>query len=325
MQKVANNTQAPIEIITTLDPNIISGGNLYNTRLIAALNEIGHDVIIKLISNPEDYLINNSESKILIVDSIAIAKSINWEKIQNLYFLIHMWPSDEINSPDQKLLESILAGRFPMIHAGRQSAKVYSNKKYLILPPGIKSDWEQKSNYPLIPYNLLTIANMNGQKGYLKTLDALTELAHFDWQWNIYGKVNSQDTFNQFQQNVENYNLSERVSYNGAANSEMINQIMIDADLLLHCSDHENNSMVIREAIATRLPFISTPTGDFEWLQENGCGIFTDNYTSSSIRKQIEVVLSDATLYNAQVQALRQMEIPSWQETAKALLKFIRQ
>jgi len=323
MQKVTNNTQAPIEIITTLDPEIISGGNLYNKHLVGALKDLGYDVIIKLIPNPEDYINNYSSSKILIVDSIAIGKSINWNELENLYFLIHMWPSDETNSPDQKLLESKLSDRFPMIHAGHQSAKVYPNKNHLVLPPGIKSNWNQKSHYPLIPFNLVSIANINGAKGYMKTIQALSQLSHLEWQWHIYGNIVDSEVYKQLQNEIDRNGLSKRIHYKGAAEPQQINQIMMDSDLLLHCSDHENNSMVIREAIATNLPFISTPTGDNEYLQAHECGIFTANHTSESIRARIEVALSDPALYNTQVQALRQMEIPSWPEVAKALLTFI--
>ena len=113
--------------------------------------------------------------------------------------------------------------------------------------------------------------------------------------------------------------------YKGPIDHSKVNDVMLTTDLLLHCSDHENNSMVIREAIASNLPFVSTPTGDHMHLSNMNCGLFSEGFSSSAIAALIASTLNDEKNYEQQIESIQKVLIPTWSELADKFLKFVDQ
>ncbi|MFM2393912.1 MAG: hypothetical protein RLZZ546_1894 [Bacteroidota bacterium] len=301
----------------------LSGGNIYNSNISNFLIKLGYDV--QNTSNLYDVDTLN-KSTIYILDSIVIDETfdISIYKNTNSYFLIHLWPSyntdfdkGKRNRILQKQVE--ICENFPLIFAGEHAyiqTKEFFVKKlkyYTIIPPGVQANWKKKIQYNRTAKHFLLVGNICKRKRQLEILQAFN--SNRNLKLTLVGRSDDLG----YREEINNYislNKLDVLIIDEVNHNEM-NILMIQHDALLLFSEEENNSMAIIEGIATGLPFISTPTGEYRNYLKNKIGIVTTDYTIERFEEAILNISKNEQIYRKQIQQIQNAVINYWEDSAK--------
>ncbi len=286
------------------NPEQISGGYLYNKYLLAELNQLG--VKVEYLSVPKV----SAKTQLIVIDSLMIYELASFilQTTLPVVLLIHLPPTifldlEAKSAPKRTMLRRIYTKSHIVVTGERSQSYLLENygiakSNLSCIEPGILSSWRQKSVYPNLPKRMVCIANFVKGKGHLKMLQMLSKLSDIDWQLNLYGSADmDKEYFQEVMDCVTDLGLQERVCYSGKVAHKVINEVLLQADLLLQFSVFETYSMVIAEAINTRLPVISTRCGAYENFEQSGFVYHVNNSQVDAIAEEIRPLLSDPNRY----------------------------
>lgn len=326
-----------IVLLNSLSDDLISGGNIYNHHLIQGLSRLGleaEQVIVDLDSSWSNDL---NDDTVYLLDSILLRYTLDWDNLsgQKIALLLHMCPTldSDLSIAEKSAFrqnEITAYQRLPIISTGannlnyiRDALKV-KTKHSVVIPPAVHSYWLKCKKLPDAPTRLLTLGGISRGKGLKRTLEVLHNIKDIPWTWSHYGPVRDRKLFVELQQLVRDYNLNDRVHFHGAIDHEAINDTLLHHHLLLHLSDHENYGMAIQESIATGLPFVMTPVGDYRDLEDRGLGWINGSFDSESVAILLSDVMQDKQKYIAMVEHLQVIDIDTWDRVADRTLQFIQ-
>ncbi len=83
----------------------------------------------------------------------------------------------------------------------------------------------------------------------------------------------------------------------GVIQHELVNKVMKEADLLIQMSSFETYSMVIAEALASRLPFVSTRVGACVYFDQFEGGIYLPDFNEWTLVTTLECLFENETAY----------------------------
>ena len=310
------------------NPEQISGGYLYNKYLLAHLRELG--VNVEYLSEPK----RSSDTQFIVVDSLMIYELADFllQTSLPIILLIHLPPDVFLNLEDketanQKILAQIYA-KSHIVVTGKRSQQYLNHyelnvNQLSLIEPGMKQNWRQKTTYPDTPKHLVCIANIVKGKGHLKLLEVLAKLSDLDWQLDLYGSADMDESYFQtVKRRIIDLKLEERVNYRGCVAHDAINNVLLQADLMLQFSDFETYSMVIAEAINTKLPVISTRCGAFEQFEQSGFVHFLKTDKIDEITDEIRPILSDRIHYQKLLEG-KILEIKTWKDVGRQFYQLL--
>jgi glycosyltransferase involved in cell wall biosynthesis len=322
-------------LINSLPLDIISGGNIYNQNLCNAFAEKNVEIEYIFGKNIEEIILNQNENTIILLDSYCINEKVNWNNLLNkkIITLLHLAPSADDKKNDEKLQEIIKAEKivfknFPILSVGIKAIEYVEEKyefkvdNYVIIPPAISASWINKIQYNFLPKKLLVLGTITERKGYKRLIETLTLLSEIDWICNCYGTVSDEKLMNDIFNLIKLNNLEKKINFLGTVDNNSMNSIQNDYDLLLQLSDEENNSVVLMEAIASGLPFASTPTGNFNYYIENNCGYIFSSFESKIIANELMVILNDKNEYKKLIHSLNNITPETWENNIENILNF---
>lgn len=298
----------------------VSGGNIYNRHIIRQAYENHYPLVSLPIDDIEDpgllRKIARRNPRLLIWDSLffdSVRKgSLAFGPMRSA-LLVHYLPSDNLSldsSSKTKLrhLESTAiqnCGR--VVCTGSMIFKTlierHPKKAVFLCRPGVE-EFFQPANQNPVPragpktVNLISVANLLPDKGYLEILEALSDLKSPGWAWHIVGSGSHDRSFGKrFQSAARARGLLPRIRFHGVLNQETLAGLFGRMDLFVNASRYEAYGMAVAEAVAAGLPAVSTRTGDAaEMILDGDSGLLVEVGDRSALRNALEELIRNPDL-----------------------------
>jgi glycosyltransferase involved in cell wall biosynthesis len=312
-----------ILFLTTSIQEKISGGTIYNSKLFDFLSP-HFEVSFEIIEDCNSYKFD--KETLYIIDGILISKTLKINKLKefSIFFLIHLWPS-VIKPIDEKKrilekLEKEICENFKLILTGENSEKhifktLKTRSKSIIISPGIDSNWIVKKEYSAIPKKLIYLSNFIEGKGHFKLIEAIQNL---EISVDCFGEILSEKYFKLFLEKKP-----KNINYNGKVSHTEINSLLLKYDLLVHFSDYESFGMGILEAIATKLPIVITPVGNFEKYKSNAIQGILETFETIEIQEKLKEICTSKVKYNELIESISTYKVSSWEENFEPIIPFL--
>ncbi len=259
----------------------ISGGYIYNQKVINHLRSFGHSV------EYSDEVKNLGNTRNNIIDSLVLNEAFEYinTNVKNVG-LIHQVDRNIDRYND---LQLIVTGASAKIDLVENFAVREQNIR--IVRPGMDEDWKVKEKYSSQIRNLLCVANYLDGKGVDELITTLGNLKTYDWNLKVVGnKEFDPQYFNYIKKLVQDISLEGRVELMGSVQREEINDLMINADMLVSFSKSETYGMAIQEAIHARLPVLMYKTGAWNEFEKSGLVTVLEEYSSSILNETLKDV-----------------------------------
>lgn len=245
-----------------------TGGMRYNQALIDGLKNKGFQIVLAQNINA---CFRNS---ICIVDSLFIPQMLAHKIGEQPPTILLYHQPPELNSElsiavtsdlKQLIAKCHLVCVSKMVHSYLRETFSISAHTANVIEPGVDAYWQTKSHYAKQPKKLLYIASLIRHKGYERLFEILEYIRACDWTLDVYGETTQQPNYYQkLVKKLQHSPIAKRITIHGQVSAVNINQAMLRADLLLQCSEYESYSMITAEAIAARLPVLSTKVGNYD-------------------------------------------------------------
>jgi glycosyltransferase involved in cell wall biosynthesis len=305
-------------------PDLQSGGNIYNANIIACLRSAGYSVFETKDVYAKEF---TGKNYTLILDSIILDSEYNLSVLENenVYFLIHLWPTHNTDFPKaekeillQKQIE--LCAKYPLIFAGehalRQCLAFYAEplKKQVVIPPGVTSNWQRKTEYNATAKQFLLMGNFCKRKRQLEVAQWFAN-TNLPVELTLVGRSDGSLYSNKIEVLVGGN--PTKIKWKKELLHSHINSFLLDFDTLILFSEEENNSMAILESIASGLPFVTTPTGNFLAFKQHKVGVVLDDFRLSSLEKAILNLHNSPDFYKQQYENITHYKVNSWAESSE--------
>jgi glycosyltransferase involved in cell wall biosynthesis len=288
-----------VYLVNILNQNAPTGGNIFNLEFVSKLQACGIKVLYKSGAEMATLLKDIPRGATVIVDSVCFNDvTFEWSSLNNYnsFVLLHMAPTENnmlsVNERDQlSTIEAYVFSSFPVLALGHASINYVEEKyririKFSIVPNFRTVDFE-KSNYNRTPVKFIGVGTVSRDKGTNLLIESLSTLENKTWTCVIYGAKTDQPFYNECTQLVNELGLNEFIQFKGVISQKELQHQYCLSDLLIHTSLHENSSMALKDAIFIGLPFVTTPTGDYEIYKKMGVGHVAKNFGLNSIAKAL--------------------------------------
>lgn len=180
----------------------------------------------------------------------------------------------------------------------------------------------QKSNL-----HFIFVGNWIPRKGLHTLLRALHDLQSFPWQLSLVGRTNLQPSYEKkIRKMIEAGGLSRRVRICGAVSDDELVRIWQSADVLVVPSQYEGFGIVYLEAMRFGVIPVAGQTGAAgEIIQSGGNGFLVPPESPAALKKVLLELLSDADLRAALSKEARRRyeQFSTWQESMAAACRFL--
>ncbi|MGY6561566.1 MAG: glycosyltransferase family 4 protein [Luteibaculaceae bacterium] len=309
-------------------PELQSGGNIYNANIIACLRNRGYTVFETNDIYAREFI---EKGYTLILDSIILDIDYNLTVLEqeNAYFLIHLWPTHNTDySLDQKKVllhkQIELCSKYPLIFAGEhalhQCLSFYPEalKKQLIITPGVAATWQRKTKYAASAKRFVLMGNLCKRKRQLEVAQWFANTP-LPLELTLVGRSDNSEYCQKIEALVRRN--PEKISWEKELRHNQVNDFLLDFDALILFSEEENNSMAILESIASGIPFITTPTGNFLAYKRNEVGVVLEDFSLDSLEKVLLKMHTKPDFYKQQCDSIHHYKVNSWEESAALFAK----
>lgn len=288
-----------IYLINTLNPILQTGGNIFNNEFVSKLKSCGLDVTYLAGKPVSKFLESVPIGSTVIVDSICLNDlTFDWGGLSEYksFVLLHMAPTENTTLSDVERAQLIKAEEFvfynyPILAIGYASIGFIERKyKYKIrytLIPNFRSVDFEKTVYSSVPSKFIAVGSVSKDKGTDILIESLSALVNKAWTCDVYGAIVNQQFYNDCKALVHASALNPLIKFHGLVSQKELHDQYCLYDLLIHTSLHENSSIAIKDAILIGLPFVTTPTGDFEQYKKIYAGMISDDFSTIKISETI--------------------------------------
>ncbi len=343
----------------TWDRDEPTGGNVYNRALITELQALGSDVRLQKLAGPwpdGDASTHLALARALratpacLVDGIVASGSPDVvaaavESSHAVTIVVHLPISDELSlEPAQRQRYALLESRAVQAASGvlcssrwaaAELRRRYGRDDVGVAIPGVTpaavAHGSRDSGLP----HLLSVASLTPTKDQLTLVRALAQLADLPWTADLIGSDRADpDYAAQVRAEIAAAGLAERVMVPGILAGRALDEKWNTADLLVLTSRIETYGLVVVEALARGIPaVVSAGTGAVEALQEGATadsaetpGTAVPAGDQESLAVVLRRWLTEPSLRHSwrQTALARRDTLPGWQQTAEAVLGYLR-
>jgi glycosyltransferase involved in cell wall biosynthesis len=341
----------------------LSGGYLYDRKLVARLQEMGDTV--EIISLPWDgygrSLMHNSwfalqeqlrqaEFDILLQDELNhpslfwLNKKLRGQIEYPIISIVHHLRCSEARPRWQNWLYRLVERRYLTSVDGfvfnsqttRQVVQslVGDRQPHVVaLPAGDRfqtalatAQIEVRANKSG-PLRLLFVGNLIPRKGLHNLLEAVAQLPQSDWQLDVVGDtVVSPRYTQQIQQTITKQNLGDNVTLHGPLNDEPLAEKMANSDLLVVPSSYEGYGIVYLEGMGFGLPAIAGKGGAaHEIITEGVDGFLVGDGETAVLAQHLRTLHHNRALLTKMSLAAhaRFQTHPTWQQSMGQIHKYL--
>ncbi|MEO0384282.1 MAG: glycosyltransferase family 4 protein [Pseudomonadota bacterium] len=326
------------------DINTLTGGYIYERRLLQGLRTLGHDMAhIQLAASfpdpsPED-MANAIEQlcalpadRPLILDGLVYG-SIATEGLAKVRAPIiamihhplaletglsedrraHLYQTEKDNL---NLAQHVLV---PSPHTATILTDEYgvNPERISIARPG--TDKPTVVSAPVDPPLILSVGIQHPRKGHDLLLKALAEIVDLKWQAVIVGSPYDADYAANLSALCEKLRLTERVRLAGRVSSQELNDLYQAASIFALATRYEGYGIVFDEALAHGLPIVSCHTGAVPDTVPQSAGLLVSPEEPQLFAQALRSFLSDTTKRTEMAEASQSAgkALPSWLDTAR--------
>ncbi|MDW5376588.1 glycosyltransferase family 4 protein [Halomonas sp. HP20-15] len=291
MNAGASRNEHTLSLIVAGDPQQLTGGYVYDARIVAALREQGWQVTVvglegrfpepdaKAARALEDALTGHADGARVVIDGLAMGGlpevlARHAERL-DLTALVHHPLADETGlDPAQRTRFTIsetralgAVGRVIVTSAftARRLAdfNVHAERITVIEPGVARAPLSPRATADCPgPTRLLCVATLTPRKGHEVLVEALARLADRDWQATCIGGLDRDARHvRHVRERIADHRLDSRIELAGERAHDQLIEAYQEADLFVLPSHYEGYGMVISEALAHGLPVITTTGG----------------------------------------------------------------
>lgn len=141
-----------------------------------------------------------------------------------------------------------------------------------------KEEAKNNLNLNLNKRYILFMSRIDSKKGLEYLIDNFIELEkkYPEWELLIAGPIYDEKYFDNIKKNIEKYHISSKVHYFGMVSGQKRLDLFTSAELFILPAHTENFGMVIGEAMACKLPIITTTGTPWKVLNQENAGWWID-------------------------------------------------
>ncbi|MEM7720942.1 MAG: glycosyltransferase family 4 protein [Pseudomonadota bacterium] len=325
------------------DINTVTGGYIYERRLLESLREIGHDVqhielgasfpdptegdmaeaIERLMALPKD--------RALILDGLVYG-SIDTAGLARvaapIVAMIHhplaletgLTPSqqDHLFRTERDNLALAAQVLVPSPHTAHILISRYDvpADKITIAPPG--SDRKPAIRSPQSPPLIIAVGILHPRKGHDTLITALGELRDLPWQAVIAGGAHDPEHAELLKGMVEDLGLADRITLPGRLTDDELDAQYKRASIFALATRYEGYGMVFDEALLWGLPIVSCAAGAVTDTVPPNAGVLVPPADPDALADALARVLRDVDVRSRMEEASAEAgrARPSWRDTA---------
>jgi len=341
------------------DINTISGGYLYDRKLVEFLRQQGDEVSIvsidrvsylkALISNKIPAELKQLELDVLIQDELVHPSfwRINHELKQLLkcpiVTLVHLFScamplaafkQQFFRHVEKRYLESVDALILNSKESYLQTKQLLSGEvptNLIAFPCGnnFSEIKEVQKDYLSDNIKILFVGNISPQKGLHVLVKAMAQLENKEITLSIVGR---EDITSRYLRNIKKYieinKLDKQIKFFGALSGEALKEKYVEHDVFVMPSVNEAYGIVFLEAMQFYLPVIGCNSGGAsEIIEEGANGYLIDPEDNARLAALIDSLDKDRTLLKQLSKTSRQkyLQHPTWAESMNKIRIFLQE
>ncbi|SFU41706.1 glycosyltransferase family 4 protein [Halomonas korlensis] len=342
-----------LTLLVAGDPDQLTGGYVYDARIVAALRNRGWQVAVQGLEGrfPEpDSVSRNAMSRVLaalpdgarvVIDGLAMGgmPDVIAPHADRLVIvaLVHHPLADETGlapSAKAQLFESeshalALARRVivtsPYTARGLARYRVPS-ERIRVVEPGVDPAPLAASAMDLEvpgPRRLLCVATLTPRKGLDLLVEALAGLVDRDWTGAMVGSLDRDPAHAaKLLAQTQRLGLDERLAWLGECDAKGLAQAYHRAELFVLPSHYEGYGMVVTEALARGLPVLTTTGGALGDTLPPHAGIAVPPGDTQALREALAAWLDDAALRRRLRRGARQAReaLADWRQAGERFI-----
>jgi len=336
----------------------VSGGNLYDQKLVEYLRGRGHDVDIlslphgsyarHLAQNFSPSLKERLQERydVLLQDELthpSLLRS-NHAATAPIVSIVHHLLSSETHAAwrthlyrriEKRYLQTVGAFVFNS-HTTRESVEELLSKKThnVVATPGgdrlgakLTGPEVYQRAFAEGPLRLLFVGNLIERKGLHILLEALAELRDQAWHLDIVGSEEMDPSYaGRMQQQIDTLDLRSRLTLHGVLDGERLAACYQTSQLLVVPSSYEGFGIVYLEALSFGVPVIASAAGATdEIVHHESNGFLIQPGDTLSLSRQLERLLEDRGLLGRlSLAALESFYAhPTWEQSMVRIEDFL--
>ena len=307
----------------------LTGGYLYNQRIIDGLRELGWPVDVlqldgsfprptrEALATADRLLAAVPDGAILVVDSLALGAMPDLVQReadrQSVVGLVHLPltaalgldPRDE--AAFEKSEGQALQTTARVIVTGRAAVPLLAryglpDDPGVVVSPGVdRADvargTARAEGAGGAPVHLLTVATVNREKGHECLMRALGSVASRNWRLTCVGNLQrDRTTVTRVRALVREHDLDVRVTFTGELEGQALADAFNRADVYVSASLRETYGMAVAEALARGLPVVGTATGATRELVGADAGVIVPPGDEWALSDALEHVIGNPDL-----------------------------
>ena len=341
-----------VNFIIPGDSRQLTGGYIYNRKLIEGLSAAGNDVQIINPGNDFPFPGEQSRAKVsalfkslphgeaIIIDSLALGalnefipalKSKN-RIIALMHLPLFMDPTySEADRERFKISETQCLQQVDVVvtTSGHTKKILFElgigEDKIHVITPGTENG-PRILQYPDLPEKLLCVSNYTVNKNQSLLIKALTGLVHLPWTLHCYGnRKMDKSYYAQLQLTVTNLGLKDRIVLHGPVDHENLQRIYHQFDLFVLPSQYETYGMVLAEALVHGLPVVAAHTGGIPQTIPKGTGMLFEPGNITSLRSILAKLFVDMVLYKNLCQKSKESrnQFSTWADSLNKIIRIL--
>jgi glycosyltransferase involved in cell wall biosynthesis len=331
------------------DINILTGGYLYDKRIIRGLRELGWDVQalsldpsfpwpseqVRLTSSATLSSVN--VQRLLVVDGLALGalgtQASAIASIRPYVALVHHplalesgLSAEQARSLFQSEYQALEHAQAVIVTSPTTALTIQEQfhvpqaKIHVVLPGIDRTPIKPRPYSETEPMRLLSVGAIVPRKAFDVLIHALSSLKALPWHLTIVGDdTRAPETSAQLRALIEASGLSDRVVLTGSVPPEALSACYAEADAFVSASRYEGYGMALAEALACGLPIIATTGGAVAQTVPPETGLLVPPDRPEDLAQAIERLITDDKKRNAMAQAARAHadSLPTWDQSAE--------
>jgi FkbM family methyltransferase len=326
------------------DINTVTGGYIYERRLLETLREIGHDVrhIVLGASFPDptpsdmahavDALVALDPERALILDGLVFGsiETAGLAKVRApIVAMIHhplaietglsAARRDHLFKTERDNLTLATHVLVPSPHTAHILATQYgvAPSRITVAQPG--TDPHTATRTPSDPPLILSVGIQHARKGHDILLRALADLRHLDWRAVIVGSTHDPSHAADLTGLVDELGLRNRVVIAGRIPQKALDTLYAQATIFALATRYEGYGIVFDEALSWGLPIVTCDTGAVSQTVPPDSGLLVPPDAPQEFAQAIKRLLSDHDLCRRMADAAQRASkmLPTWRDTAQ--------